>query len=118
MKGQRSRAGAVIKAGFEGGQTPLYQRLPKGRGVKQVSTPQKKAQVAIAVGKLSELKAGAIVGPGQLRKMGLLPERYTQVKLMAGGKTPQALTVRVHRVTKTAQATIEKAGGKVELIQR
>lgn len=116
MKGQRSRAGYSRKAGFEGGQTPLYMRLPKGRGSKQKFLSQVVKPVVLTLNQLDMFAVDTIVGPGVMRKAGLLKTRQDLVKLI-GGSLSKKLTVRAHFVTAGAQATIEKAGGKVELIQ-
>ncbi len=118
MKGQKSRAGYSRRAGFEGGQTPLYQRLPKGRGVKQYFKSRVIKPLAVSVNSLSQFKEGSIVGPGALRKSGFVKECRRKVKLIGKGKLDRKLTVRVHQVTDGARETVEKAGGKVEIIER
>ncbi len=116
QKGQKSRAGYTRKAGFEGGQTPLYMRLPKGRGAKQNFPSQVKKPVAITVKALEKLEAGRIVGPGVLRTAGLLSRRSQTWKLIGNDKLSRKLTIRAHGVSAGAKAAVEKAGGKVELI--
>lgn len=116
MKGQKSRAGYSRKAGFEGGQTPLYMRFPKGRGTKQKFPSQVKRPTVISLSLLNRFAAGAIVGPGVLRKAGFLPDGAAQVKLIRG-KLQKKLTVRVHKISAGAQKTIEELGGKVEIIK-
>lgn len=116
MKGQRSRAGSRQKAGFEGGQTPLYMRLPKGRGTKQRFASQVRKPVALPVSVLRQFEAGSIVGPGQLRKAGLVHGRTDRVKLIAAGELDRKLTVRVHAATPAATKQVSDAGGSVELI--
>lgn len=116
MKGQRSRAGSHQKSGFEGGQTPLYMRLPKGRGAKQGSKSQMKKYCAIDINQLTEFEDGKIVGPGQLAVMGLAGKK-DRIKIVGRSWLNKKLTVRVHKVTKGAQETIERAGGKVEIIE-
>ena len=118
QKGQKSRAGAHTKAGFEGGQTPLYMRLPKARGSKQKFPSQVVKPQAISSGVLNRFAANAIVGPGQLYKAGLVADRYIPIKLIAGRPVDRKLTVRVHRVSKGASALVEQSGGKVELIKK
>jgi large subunit ribosomal protein L15 len=117
MKGQRSRAGSIRRAGFEGGQTPLYQRLPKGRGTKQRFASQVAHPVAVTLTQLKRFDEGSIVGPGQLRAAGLM-ERAEEVKLIGATALDRKLTVRVHAVSAAARAAVEKAGGKVEIIKR
>lgn len=116
MKGQRSRAGSHQKSGFEGGQTPLYMRLPKGRGEKQKSLSQAKKYCAIDINKLAMFEDGKIVGPGQLVASGLASQK-DRIKIIGNSKFKRKLTIRAHKVSKGAQTTIENAGGKVELIE-
>lgn len=116
QKGQKSRAGYSSKAGFEGGQTPLYMRLPKGRGSKQKFPSQVVKPVAIPVSSLNTFEEGSIVGPGKLRKAGFLKKRTDTVKLIGNTPVAHKLTVRAHMATSGAQKAIEKAGGKVEII--
>ena len=118
MKGQKSRAGYSRRAGFEGGQTPLYQRLPKKRGVKQYFKSRVVKPVAVSVKSLVRYKDGSIVGPGALRKSGFVKEARQKVKLIGKEKLDKKLTVRVHQATKGAIESVEKAGGKVEIIER
>jgi large subunit ribosomal protein L15 len=118
MKGQKSRAGYSRKAGFEGGQTPLYMRLPKLRGAKQKFAPQMDKPVILYVKQLSSFPEGAIVGPGMMRKGGLLKSRTTMVKIIGNDGLSHKLTVRAHAVSAGARALIEKNGGKVELIAK
>ncbi|MEX0649924.1 MAG: 50S ribosomal protein L15 [Candidatus Andersenbacteria bacterium] len=118
QKGQKSRAGYSSKAGFEGGQTPLYMRLPKGRGSKQKFRPQGTKPIAVSVSHLNGFKEGAIVGPGQLRKAGFLQGRIQQVKFIGAGPVHHKVTVRTHGITSGAKTAIEKAGGKVEIISQ
>ena len=119
MKGQRSRAGAArSRAGFEGGQTPLYMRLPKGRGTKQRFRSRVVKPISISTTALNQFKDGDIVGPGQLRKAGLLDTRSDMVKIVKGAAVTTKLTVRVHAISEGAQKAITDAGGKVELIEK
>ena len=116
QKGQKSRAGYTRKAGFEGGQTPLYMRLPKGRGTKQRFPSQVEKPVAISVRTLERFEVGSIVGPGVLRSAGLLSRRGDTWKLIGNDKLSKKLTVRAHKVSAGARSAVEAAGGKVELI--
>ncbi|OGY36008.1 MAG: 50S ribosomal protein L15 [Candidatus Andersenbacteria bacterium RIFCSPHIGHO2_12_FULL_45_11b] len=117
QKGQKSRAGYSAKKGFEGGQTPLYMRFPKGRGVKQITPSQIKKPAVITLGVLRGFEAGSIVGPGQLHKRGYVQKKTDRVKLIGAGALEGAYTVRVHACTPGAKAAVEKSGGKVELIE-
>lgn len=116
QKGQKSRAGYTRKAGFEGGQTPLYMRLPKGRGSKQNFPSQVKKPVAIPIRVLEQYESGSIVGPGVLRTSGLLSRRSETWKLIGNEKLSKKLTVRAHAVSAGARAAVESAGGKIEII--
>lgn len=116
QKGQKSRAGYSSKAGFEGGQTPLYMRFPKGRGVKQINPSQIVKMAAVSVATISSFPAGSIVGPGQLRRRGHITSTKQAVKLIGTSSIEGSYTVRVHAATEGAKAAIEKAGGKVEII--
>ncbi|MEK7499117.1 MAG: 50S ribosomal protein L15 [Patescibacteria group bacterium] len=116
QKGQKSRAGYSSKAGFEGGQTPIYMRFPKNRGSKQINKSQVVKPIAITLGILRTFEKGSIVGPGQLKKRGYMGSRIDTLKLIGAGKLEHAYTVRVHGATKGAISAVEKAGGKVEII--
>ena len=118
QKGQKSRAGYSRKGGFEGGQTPLYMRLPKLSGAKQFPNSQVVKPVSITTSQLNQFADTAIVGPGMLRKAGFLDNRRQTVKLLAGGKIDKKLTVRVHAASATAVKEVESGGGKVEIIQK
>lgn len=116
QKGQKARAGYSRKGGFEGGQTPLYMRLPKGRGTKQWPNSRVAKPTAINVTELNRFEDKAIVGPGVLRKVGMLEGRHQQVKLVGNGAVSKKLTVRAHKASAAATKSIEDAGGKVEII--
>ncbi len=116
MKGQRARAGSHSKAGFEGGQTPLYMRLPKNRGMKQKFAPQTEKLEAVNIRVLEHFTSKMIVGPTQLLQLKLISNRQSKVKLIGTQALSVPLTLRAHAVSSGAKAAIEKAGGKVELI--
>lgn len=118
QKGQKSRAGYTRKAGFEGGQTPLYMRLPKGRGAKQNFPSQVTKPTAITVKTLNRFETGSIVGPGVLRSAGLLSRRNEIWKLIGNDKLAKKFTVRAHGVSAGAREAVESAGGKIELIEQ
>ncbi len=117
MKGQKARAGYRRRAGFEGGQTPLYMRLPKGRGTKQVYASQAARPVALGIKTLRQFADRSVVGPGILRQAGFAV-RGRRIKLIGGAELDRALTVRVHAATREARAAVERAGGKIELINQ
>lgn len=116
MKGQKSRAGYSRKAGFEGGQTPLYMRLPKTRGSKQKFPSQVVKPIVITLSALNEFADKAIVGPAALRKAGFLSTRRDLVKIIGNTKLKKEITLRVHMISAGARQAVEAAGGKVELI--
>ncbi len=108
-KGHKARAGGSTNPGFEGGQMPLYRRLPK-RGF---TNPFKEEVRAINLRDLEQL-GGDTVSPETLVAAGLLDKAGDPVKLLATGELARALTVRDVAVSAAARAKIEAAGGKVE----
>lgn len=111
-KGQKSRAGGFHKIGFEGGQMPLQRRVPK-QGFRS-PTAQDKAQVRLSA--LAKLDADVTeVDLLALKKAHLVPERARRVKIIASGRIERALVIKGVGVTKGARASIEAAGGTVEL---
>jgi len=113
-KGQKARKSGGVRPGFEGGQLPLARRLPK-RGFKN-SLFRTDYQV-INIGRLAErYGAGDVVDLASLVEKGLLAKAGDLVKVLAEGDLPHALTINVHKVSKSAQQKIEAAGGSVELV--
>ena len=112
-KGQKSRSGWASKPGFEGGQMPLFRRLPR-RGFNNIF------RVEYAVVNLQQLelfKAGSTVAPEDLVARGFIGKNETgSVKVLGKGKLSKALTVKAHRFSASAKEAIEKAGGKIELL--
>ena len=112
-KGQKSRSGFARKPGFEGGQMPLFRRLPR-RGFNNIF------RVEYAVLNLQQLelfRAGATVGPDDFYAKGFIGKNEKgTVKVLGKGKLTKALTVKAHRFSASAKDAIEKAGGKAELI--
>lgn len=113
-KGQRSRAGKGVKPWFEGGQMPLYRRLPK-RGFKNPFRVE--YQVVNLDGLAQRFKEGETADPESMRARGLI-RRKLPVKVLARGSPPFALTVRAHAFSKKARELIEAAGGRVQVIER
>lgn len=112
-KGQKSRAGTNVRHGFEGGQMPIYRRLPK-KGFSHVDFAI--TYVVINVSTLNErFEAGAEVNEGALRALGLVKgdKHRGGIKILGDGELTKALTVVANKVTATAREKIEKAGGKV-----
>ena len=110
--GQTARKGGGIRAGFEGGQTPLYRRLPK-RGFKNHFRVECNI---VNLSQLNVLANGTKVNPDLLKELNLLRIRGAPVKLLGNGKIERSLIVSLHKVSAAAKAAIEKAGGKVEEI--
>lgn len=109
IKGQRARAGARIRPGFEGGQTPIFSRLPKRRGFRSVSP----RATAVNVGALeSVFPAGTTVTLPLLWKNGLVADGVRHVKILGDGELTKSLTVKLP-TSESAKAKIEKAGGTV-----
>jgi large subunit ribosomal protein L15 len=114
QKGQYARAGGQVRAGFEGGQTPLFRRLPKV-GFHQ---PFAKVIATVNVGALSRFDAGSTVDADTLMQARLVRGRFDAIKILGNGTLDKALTVRAHAFSQNAKAMIEQAGGKAELIEK
>jgi large subunit ribosomal protein L15 len=112
QKGQKARVGGKVRRGFEGGQTPIMRRLPKG-GFKNIFA---KTVATVNVGSLGAFEKGATVVPESLIGAGLIRKRFDTVKILGEGKLDKALTVRAHAFSKGAKAAIEQAGGSAEVI--
>jgi large subunit ribosomal protein L15 len=113
-KGHKARSGGGKAGGFEGGQMPLYRRLPK-RGF----TPYggKTSYAVVNLESLSEFTANAVVDPDGLAKAGLIKlSGRGRVKVLGTGDVPHALTVRAPAVSESARAKIEAKGGRVEVL--
>lgn len=111
-KGQRSRSGAKRRAWFEGGQMPLQRRLPK-RGFTNIHREENQVVQLTAL----ESLAGGQVTPETLRAAGLIEKLDAPVKILCDGELKAALTVSGVKVSKSAQARIEAAGGSVQPFQ-
>ncbi len=113
MNGSQSRSGYAARRGSEGGQMPLFRRLPK-RGFSNARFKTEYAVVNVA--ELAAFEAGATVGPAELFAKGLVKKLSGRVKILADGEIDRALTVRAQSFSKAAAEKIEKAGGKAEVI--
>ena len=112
QKGQGARSGGGKKPGFEGGQTPLFMRLPK-RGF----TNFNKLEYAIVnLDQLNTFEAGTVVCPKALKEAGLIKKELDGVKVLGNGAIEKKLTVQAAKFSKSAVAAIEAAGGKTEVI--
>jgi large subunit ribosomal protein L15 len=111
-KGQNSRSGGGVRTGFEGGQMPIYRRLPK-RGFKNVFA-NKYAEVNVA--ELNRFEDGAMVDPVALIESGILKNIQDGIRILGNGEITKKLTVKANGFTKSAESKITAAGGKVEVI--
>jgi large subunit ribosomal protein L15 len=115
-KGQKSRAGASIRRGFEGGQMPLQRRLPK-RGFKSTTNKRKEATASVKVGDLGRFGEGAVIDLDFLKeKKAVKSKKVDYLRIIGGGELTVAVTVRAQYFTPGARAAIEAAGGKVEAV--
>lgn len=110
IKGQQSRSGYKTRPFFEGGQTPLVRRLPHRRGF---NNPFRVEYIPISLTALARVD-GDQVTPESLRDAGVIRSIRKPIKILADGELSGALTVKVHRVSASARAKIEAAGGTVE----
>jgi large subunit ribosomal protein L15 len=122
IKGQKARAGShKMRAGFEGGQMPIYMRLPKQRGSTSDDAmpvgPFRTQTAPVNVRDLDRFDAGDEVTPEALVEKGLLKNTKIDVKILGSGEVSKKLTIRVHAVSATAREKIEKAGGTVDLLR-
>jgi large subunit ribosomal protein L15 len=122
IKGQKSRAGShKMRAGFEGGQMPIYMRLGKLRGATSKDAmpigPFRTSTAPVNVGSLDRFDDGAEVTPESLVEIGLLKNTKTDVKLLGNGELKKKLTIRVHGISATAREKVEQAGGTVSLLK-
>src|SRR5579864_9151330 len=122
IKGQKSRSGShKMRAGFEGGQMPIYMRIGKQRGSTSKDAmpigPFRTETVPVNIRDLDRFDSGAEVTPETLVEKRLIKNTKTDVKLLGTGDISKKLTVRVHAISATAREKIEKAGGTVELLR-
>lgn len=111
QKGQKSRSGGGVRRGFEGGQTPLYRRLPK-RGFKNIFAKQ---YTEVTLTMLNKSKATEVSAESLLEE-GIIGKINDGIVVLATGKLEKKLTVKANRFTKAAAQAIEAAGGKIEVI--
>ena len=113
MRGQKSRSGRPTRPGFEGGQMPLYRRVPK---LKHFTVINPKNYTVINVAKLADLKAGSTVNIDTLVKDGLVTSPKHPLKVLGNGELSVKLTVQAAAFTASARTKIEAAGGSCEVI--
>ena len=120
-KGQKSRSGVSIKS-FEGGQMPLYRRLPK-RGFKNFSNKVKKSVAIINLSKIQEILEKKKILPNSklnlstLQKSQLINKKYSKLKLLGSGDIKEKFDIETNFISNSAKEKIEKLGGKVTLIK-
>ncbi len=111
-KGQNARSGGGVRPGFEGGQMPLFRRLPK-RGFKNRNA---KVYTEVTLSMLERLENGTEVTAESLIEMGVIKKVQDGIVILGNGELTKKLTVKASRVTKNAEAKILAAGGKIEVI--
>ena len=111
-KGQNARSGGGVALGFEGGQMPLWRRLPK-RGFKNVNRVE---YAVINVEDLNRFKEGTVVNSALLKEAGLVGKEFSGVKVLGKGKLEVKLTVQAAKFSKSALEAITALGGKAEVI--
>lgn len=112
LNGQKSRAGGGKGAGFEGGQTPLARRLPKLPGFRNINRVE---YLPVNVSRIEKyFENGDVVDGESLAAKGIIKNATDLVKVLGDGEITKAVTVKVHKVSASAKAKIEAAGGKVE----
>jgi large subunit ribosomal protein L15 len=111
-KGQLARSGGGTRPGFEGGQLPFFQRIPK-RGFKNVN---RKEYAVVNLADLNQFNDGETVTPEVLVQYRLVKNMKSGIKILANGTLEKKLTVKANLFSKAAQEAIEKAGGTVEVI--
>lgn len=112
-KGQNARSGGGVRPGFEGGQLPLFRRLPK-RGFSNALFKTKYA--VINLDDLNKFKENTVVTPELLKEMGILKNQESGVKVLGSGLLEKKITVKANAFSKTAKEQIEKLGGKAEVM--
>lgn len=111
-KGQNARSGGGVRPGFEGGQTPLFKRLPK-RGFTNINRLE---YAVVNVSDLNSFEAGSVVDLQALKQKGLVKKEYEGVKVLGNGEVKVALTVKAKKFSETAKQKISAAGGSIEVL--
>ncbi|SFQ18579.1 50S ribosomal protein L15 [Salibacterium halotolerans] len=110
--GQNSRSGGGVRPGFEGGQNPIYKRLPK-RGF---TNPTRKEFAIVNVDELNRFETGTEVTPELLIETGVVKNAGSGIKILGNGSVDKELTVKANKFSASAAKAIEAAGGKTEVI--
>lgn len=112
QKGQKSRSGGGVRLGFEGGQTPLFQTLPK-RGFTNIN---RKEYAVVNLETLNRFEDGTEVSPALLVETGVIKDEKSGIKVLGNGTIERKLTVKANKFSQAAKEAIEAAGGSVEVI--
>ena len=112
QKGQKARSGGGVRLGFEGGQTPLFRRLPK-RGFTNINS---KEYTLVSLEALNVFEDGTEVSPSVLKNAGIIKSEKSGVKVLANGELTKKLDVKAAKFSKAAEAAIVEKGGSVEVI--
>ena len=113
QKGQKARSGGSINPVFEGGQLPLYRRIPK-RGFKNARF--KTVYATINLADLNRFEDGTVVNPALLKDTGLVKKQYEGIKVLGTGKLEKKLTIQANKFSESALEKIKEAGSKAEVI--
>jgi large subunit ribosomal protein L15 len=113
QKGQKARSGGSINPVFEGGQLPLYRRLPK-RGFSNY--PFKKEYAVINLSDLNVFEDGTVVTPALLKEKGIVKKQLSGIKVLGEGQLDKKITVQAHKFSKSALDKINESGSKAEVI--
>lgn len=111
-KGQNSRSGGGVRPGFEGGQLPLFMRIPK-RGFNNIN---RKEYAVVNLDDLNVFDNGTVVTPELLVEKNIVKKTYAGIKILGQGSLEKKLTVKANKFSSTAEEIITKAGGTVEVI--
>lgn len=111
-KGQNARSGGGVRPGFEGGQNPIYRRLPK-RGF---TSPNRKEYAIVNLDTLNRFAEGTEVTPELLAELGVVKDQKSGIKILGNGELQVKLSVKAHKFSETAAEKIRSAGGATEVI--
>ncbi|AMX00480.1 50S ribosomal protein L15 [Rummeliibacillus sp. G93] len=112
QKGQNSRSGGGVRPGFEGGQNPIFRRLPK-RGFTNIN---RKEYAIVNLDALNRFEEGTEVTPALLVETGVVSKEKAGIKVLGNGTLNKKLTVKAHKFSASAQQAIENVGGNIEVI--
>ncbi|WP_124058142.1 50S ribosomal protein L15 [Vaginisenegalia massiliensis] len=112
QKGQKARSGGGVRLGFEGGQIPLFRRLPK-RGFQNIN---RKEYAIVNLETLNRFEEGTTVTPALLMEAGIIKNELSGIKILGEGQLERKLTVQAAKFSKSAEEAITAAGGSIEVI--